>query len=344
VKYGRRVSERPSLKPAYLISGSDRPKVETAVRRLRTHFVPESIESVSALEASGPDVVALCNAGSLFGDARLVLVSDVDGLRKEGARAPTGGWKPTDVEAVATYLGSPSPDTVLALIGLEVRKDAPLAKACARAGDLLLYDVAKRGRVAWVADRFRQAGVKAEPDACALLIEYVGEEDLHALTNEIQKIATWAQGEPVGIDEIEQLVSPVADTPSFELANAWGERQTATLLELSERILGRSDKPRRDTAPRLAAALNGQLGHMRRMKRLAADGVPPREAALALKLHPFRGEKIYRQAERFSDDELAGATVRLAELDLALKGGSRLSPDVELVRALIDIGAEPSRE
>jgi DNA polymerase III delta subunit len=337
------VSERPSLKPAYLISGSDRPKVETAIRRLRTHFLAESVESVSALEATGGDVVALCNAGSLFGDARLVLVADVDGFRKEGARAPTGGWKPADVEAVAAYLASPAPDTVLALVALEVKKDAPLAKACAKAGDVLLYEVAKRGRVAWVADRFRQAGVKAEPDACALLIEYVGEEDLHALTNEIQKIATWAQGEPVGVDEIEQLVSPVADTPSFELTNAWGERHTTALLELAERILGRSDKPRRDTAPRLAAALNGHLVQMRRMKRLAADGVPPRDAALALKLHPFRGEKIYRQAERFSDEELASATIRLAELDLALKGGSRLAADVELVRALIDIGAEPAR-
>ena len=56
-------------------------------------------------------------------------------------------------------------------------------------------------------------------------------------------------------------------------------------------------------------------------------------------MHPFYGEKVYRQAEAFSDDELASATVRLAELDLALKGGSRLAPDVELQRALIDVSA-----
>ena len=161
--------------------------------------MPESVDAVSALELSGADVVGLCNAGSLFGDARLVLVSDVDGIKKEPSRPPTGGWKAADLEAVGAYLSLPAPDTVLALIGVEVKKDAPLAKACAKAGDVLIYDAAKRGRVAWVADRFRQAGVKAEPDACALLIEYVGDEDLHALTNEIQKIATWAQGEPVGI-------------------------------------------------------------------------------------------------------------------------------------------------
>ena len=230
---------------------------------------------------------------------------------------------------------------MLALIGLEVKKDAAIAKACAKSGDLLIFDVAKRGRVAWVAERFRQAGVKAETDACALLIEYVGEDDLHGLANEIVKIATWAQGEPVGVAEIEQLVSPVADVPPFVLTDAWADRHPG----------GCSTSPRRSsTAPTSRAATrlrgsrrrsNGHLTRMRQLKRLAAQGVPAREAATTLKMHPYYGEKVYRQAEAFSDEELAGATVRFAELDLAFKGGSRLAPDVELLRALIDVSAEP---
>ena len=337
------MSERPSLKPAYLISGSDRPKVETAVQRLRARFGPESVDVVSALECSGVDVVTLCNSGSLFGDARLVLVTEVDGQRKEASRPPTGGWKPADVEAIAAYLAAPAPGGVLAVVGLELKKDASLAKACAKAGDVLLYEVAKRGRVAWVAERFRQAGVKAEIDACALLVEYVGEADLHGLANEIEKIATWAQGEPVGVAEIEQLVSAGADVPPFALTDAWAARHPGRLLDLSETMFGRFDKPRRETAPRLAATLGGQLTRMRQLKRLAAEGIPAREAATTLKMHPFYGEKVYRQAEGFSDEELESATVRLAELDLALKGGSRLAPDLELQRALIDVSSEPGR-
>jgi DNA polymerase III delta subunit len=311
------------------------------VHRLRARFAPESIESASALEATGPDVVALCNSGSLFGGERLVLVTEIDGQKKDPNRPATGGWKAADVEAIAGYLAAPAPDTVLALIGLEVKKDAAIAKACAKFGDLLLYEVARRGRVAWVAERFRQAGVKAETDACALLIEYVGENDLHGLANEITKIATWAQGEPVGVAEIEQLVSPVADVPPWVLTDAWAERHPGRLLDISETLFDRSDKPRRDTAPRLAATLNSHLTRMRQLKRLATQGVPAREAAASLKLNSYSGEKAYRQAEAFSEEELAGATVRLAELDLALKGGSRLAPDVELLRALIDVSAEP---
>ena len=47
------------LKPVYLITGSDRPKVATALTRLRRHFAPESLERVSAVEASAADAVAL---------------------------------------------------------------------------------------------------------------------------------------------------------------------------------------------------------------------------------------------------------------------------------------------
>ena len=338
------MSERPSLKPAYLISGSDRPKVETAVQRLRARFVPESVEIVSALEASGADVVNLCNSGSLFGDARLVVVTEVDGQKKdpnspgerglEGCRC--GGDRDLPRGACARHRARAD--------RARGQEGCCAGEGCAKAGDLLLFDVAKRGRVAWVAERFRQAGVKAETDACALLVEYVGEDDLHGLANEIAKIATWAQGEPVGVAEIEQLVSPVADVPPFALTDAWADRHPGRLLDLSETLFDRSDKPRRDTAPRLAATLNGHLTRMRQLKRLAAQGVPAREAATTLKMHPFYGEKVYRQAEAFSDEELAGATVRFAELDLALKGGSRLAPDVELLRALIDVSAEPDRQ
>ena len=53
------------LKPVYLLTGSDRPKIETALMRLRRRFPAEAAEIVSALDTPGHGAVALCNAGSL---------------------------------------------------------------------------------------------------------------------------------------------------------------------------------------------------------------------------------------------------------------------------------------
>ena len=58
---------------------------------------------------------------------------------------------------------------------------------------------------------------------------------------------------------------------------------------------------------------------------------------MTLKRHPYYVGKLYAQARNYTPDELRDVTVRLAELDHALKGGSRLAGDLELERALIEI-------
>ena len=322
-------------KPVYLITGGDRPKIDTALTRLRSHFAPEAVETVSALDTPGDDAVALCNAGSLFGDARLIVVRDVDGHKDaEGRRR--GGWKAADVDAVSSYLASPAPATVFALVAAELKSSSALWKACAKAGEVLTYVIAKNKLHEWVAAQFGQHGVRAESDAVAALIALVG-EDLQALKVEVDKLATWAGGEPVGEGEVETLVAPNAEMPIYELTEAWSARDAARALVVSETLFERESRPRRDSAPRLAGALGGHLGRLRALKQLASDGVKPKEAAERLKLHPFRAQKLYVQAEGFSTEELDDAVVRLAELDGALKGQSRLAPDLEVQRTLVEL-------
>jgi DNA polymerase-3 subunit delta len=326
----------PELKAVYLIVGTDRPKVETAIDRLRRHFEPESLERVSATEASGDDVVGLCNAGSLFGGRRLVIVDEVDG-RPDSEGRLRNGWKAADVAAVSTYLDAPAPDAVLALVARATKKDAPLAKACAKAGDVLTYDVARRGLQQWVADRFKSLDVRAEPDACAALIHLVG-DDLHALALEVEKIATWAGDEPVGEREVEQLVAATADTPVFAISDAWGRRDLAKALEAAEALVERSSRPVSATVPMVANQLARQIGVVRRAKRLDEQGVRAKDSLdeLGVKF-AFQAERAYQFARNFSESELEDALMRLAELDHALKGGSRLAADLELQRALVDV-------
>jgi DNA polymerase III delta subunit len=67
------------LKPAYLIAGGDRPKVDRAVARLRTRFDADAVEHLDASEAPAEDAVAACNAMGLFGaGGRLVVVDNVE--------------------------------------------------------------------------------------------------------------------------------------------------------------------------------------------------------------------------------------------------------------------------
>jgi DNA polymerase III subunit delta len=328
------VAEAPD-KPVYLITGGDRPKIETALARLRAHFSPEAIESVSAVDISGDEAVGLCNAGSLFGDARLIVVRDVDGQR-DGEGRRKGGWKAADVAAVGDYLGNPAPSTVLAVVAEELKSSSALWKACAKAGAVLSFEVAKKELHGWVTEQFRQRDVRAEPDAVSALILLAG-DDLTTLKVEVEKLATWASGEPIGEREVVALVAPNADVPTYELTEAWSARDVGRALEISESIFEHEPRPRRDVAPRLAGTLGSHVSRLRALQRLAAEGVRSKEAAERLKLHPFRAQKLMAQAEGFSGEELDDAVVRIAELDGALKGQSRLGPDLEVQRTLVDL-------
>jgi DNA polymerase III subunit delta len=265
-------------------------------------------------------------------------VTDVDGVKAERGRR--GGWKAADVEALSAYLESTAPTTVLALVAEELKASSALWKACAKVGDVLPYDVEKKKLQEWVTKQFADRGVRAESDAITALIQLVG-EDLRALKTEVDKIGTWANGEPVGEREVVALVASNAEVPIWELTEAWAARDSARTLEVCEVLFDRESKPRRDVAPRLAGSLASHLGRLRALKKLAADGVGSKDAAARLKLNPYYAAKLYRQAEGFSEDELDDAIVRIAALDGALKGQSKLSPDLEVQRTLVALSRKP---
>lgn len=316
------------LKCAYLIAGTDRPKIDRAVARLRARFAPDAVEVHAATELTGADAVAACNALGLFaGDGRLIVVEGVE------------SWKAPDVKEFADYLKAPAPATTLALVGGELKKDSPLAKAVlAGKGELLLWDVPQKALQRWVSEQFGLQGTKAEPEACRALLELVG-DDVYELASEVDKLVTWANGDPITAADVERLVAARAETTNFALTDAWGARDVDGVLHASEGLLERSGDPRSRTIPRVASILTSHVARIGRAKALDAQGIAAKDAAVTLKAHPYYVGKLYAQGRNYEPEELREVTVRLARLDHALKGGSRLAPELELERALIEITA-----
>jgi DNA polymerase III subunit delta len=316
------------LKAAYLLTGTDRPKIDRALHRMRERFGDDSVERLSARDTSGEDAVAACNAMGLFGvSGRLVLVDEVE------------RWKAPDAKAVAEYLAAPAPDTVLALVGEELRKDSPLVKACTKAGEVLAYEVSKRELPRWLAEQFARHGVKATGEACRALVELVG-ENVQELATEVDKLALYAGHDEIGEAEVELLVAARADVPPFVLTDAWGRRDVGAVLSACESILERST-PRTREVHGLVGRLAAHIRRVRACQDLDAQGIRARDAAAQLKMHPFAAQKAFEQSQNYSVEELREAIVELASLDLALKGGSRLPAELELQRTLVAITRRP---
>ena len=319
------VANESALKPVYLFTGSDRPKIALALQRLRARVGEDATESLHASEASGADAVSACNSLGLFGgESRAVVVDGVE------------VWRAADVKEIEEYLASPAPDTVLVLVGDGLKKDAALAKAVAKAGEAHVYEVGKKELPQWVGEQFARLGATADRDACRALVEAVG-EDVGDLSSEIQKLATWANGDPITRAVVEEIAVGGAETPIFAVTDSWGSRDVAGTLRATESLLERSTRPRSGELMRIIGSLVNHVGRVRRIAALADEGVRSSEIASRLKVHPFVAEKSARQARNFSADELAQATVRLAELEAGTRGGSRLPADLQVERTLVEI-------
>jgi DNA polymerase-3 subunit delta len=201
---------------------------------------------------------------------------------------------------------------------------------------VLIWDVQAKAIHKWIADQFAVHGAKAEPSACRRLSELVG-DDLYELAGEVEKLATWAAGDEVTDADVDLLVAPRADSPPWNLTDAWGARDVGGVLRAAERMLDRTGDPVSRTIPRLVGSLTNHVRRARQAHRLEAAGLSSAEAAGKLGIKPYPAQKLYAQVRNFSAGELDAALVRLAALDHALKGGSRLANELELERALVEI-------
>ncbi len=325
------------LKPVYLITGTDRPKVDLAVKRLRARFDSDAVEHLSVLDFRdsdpGAEIVAACNSMGLFGDGdRLVLVTEVDGRPNAEGRYG-GGLKVADVERIAAYLTSPTPGAVLALIAAELKADSPLAKAVKKKGDVLAFDVSLKELPRWVRDRFTARQVPVDSEACKRLIELVG-DDRRDLATEVDRIATWSAGQPVTEEDIDRIVFPRAEAESFALTDAFGKRDLRAALAAAEARFAQAGDVNRELTS-LTGVLVNHVRRLRDVQELEAQGIRSADAAVTMKRHPFYVRKLYEQAANYSHDELRQTLLELSRLDHGLKGGSKEPGELSFVRTLV---------
>jgi DNA polymerase-3 subunit delta len=313
------------LRPIYLLTGGDRPKIRRALERLRAHFGPESIETLSAESVGGDEAVAAMNSLGLFAGegGRLVIVDEVD------------RWKKPDEEAVASYVANPVQGAVLALVAAEL-KGSSLPGLCAKAGEVLTFEVPRpRDLPAWVRTQFERVGVQADGEAARALVEIVG-EDATALATEVEKLAAWANGEPVGRREVESLAAPSSEASAWAIMDAWGARDLPGALAACQADLEHDSDPFV-----IGMRLSSQVTLVRQARALSEEGLGVKDISKRLRKHEFRVRKALGHADNYTRDELDEAVVRLAALDAALKGASRLAGELELERAIVELVREP---
>ncbi len=311
LSFGAMADVSPLL-PAYLISGTDRPKVRRAVARLRQRVVDEGGSDLNIVvvdaEHEPPEALLLAaeSPGLILG-TRLLLVFN-------GHR-----WKPKQRQQVAAYLQNPMPDSCVAIEGETFGATDALRKAIAKLHGVLDFDLPKKYEMAgWVTKRAKAKGLPMSAAVARHLLDHCGADPGHAerLEREIEKLALYCRGEAASEAAIDAVCAPDDDARIFDLMDAVGHRDRSRSFELLEAIYASGD-PRND-ANGVLYSLRRHIGLLEQARELPHSDSST--AAKQLRVHPFTAKKLLDQRERFDRRRIGRAYRALAEAEAGLRG------------------------
>ena len=305
----RRIKDTGKVKPVYVLYGPEvffKEEFTAALVRYLEGDAGAGSLDYQFLDGRETSVVEVLNSAKtppFFASFRLIIVRDVN-------------WFSDDrvADQLLSYLDEPSPSSCIIVTSEKVDRRSRVIKKVGEVGEVIACNTPKgRELASWVKRRARKAGVVIEDDAAWLLIRSLG-ENLYALVNEIDKMATYVVDGIIDVDVVKRLAAATAVPQVFALLDAVGERDVVTALSALGRILDG-----KEPALRILHMLVRQVRLLLRACALLEEGCSVGDVQKRLKLHPYEARKICAQTRNFKITELEDAYPCLLDADLALK-------------------------
>jgi DNA polymerase III delta subunit len=177
----------------------------------------------------------------------------------------------------------------------------------------------------WIVGRAAELGSSLAPGAARLLAErigaYVRETDIdrrrqtELADQELQKLALYRPGGAITREDVVELVPETVPGSAWAFLDAVGLRRQRDAALLAERLIADATP-----APVLIAQLHRRLRELVVVQEHLETGTRGPALMRAMKLQPFRAEKLEQQGRQWTGEGLMRAIEGLLELDLASKG------------------------
>ncbi|TCV91470.1 DNA polymerase III delta subunit [Luteibacter rhizovicinus] len=313
------------LAPVYLLVGEELLVLEAAdALRAQARKLGYSEREVMDADARFDwDDLARSAAGmSLFATQRVL------DLRLAGGRAGKEGSA-----AISEFCAAPPPDTTLLITAMEwsTKHEAVWTKNVDQAGIQVVFNAPKPHEwTQWVGARLASRGLKASPEAVAMLAERV-EGNLLAAAQEIDKLVVLVGNDRIDVDALESLVVDSARFDAFKLTDAAFAGDGGRALRILAGLRAEGDE--------LIALMGWLVNQLQLALRLANARDFAAQARLE-RLWPAR-EQLFRKAlRRAPRDHWMACLARAARIDRMAKGREAGNAWLEAER-LIALIAEP---
>jgi DNA polymerase III delta subunit len=219
-----------------------------------------------------------------------------------------------DIEPLARYAASPSPDTCLIFV-FDQGKNAALT-ALAKSAPGVDFPAPRDYQLAgWLQSQARRLGFQLAPDAARALSDLSGEDYAGAMS-ELQRAALAARGGRITRKTIDDLAGRGRDTNPFHLADAILGREPVRAVGIVRDL--------HDTGTSgyaMIGMLEAQLRRYLKMRAEMAGGAPASRVIQAASptLPPDVKKRLVRQLESFDEPRLIEAFRAARSTDRAIK-------------------------
>ncbi len=317
--------------PALLLLGPEVYQRGLVKQALAAALPHDAVTAHDLTQVSLAEVIDDARSLALFASDRLIWVSNAEAALPKGRAAAaadeesdgeSGGS--ADAAVLAAYVKDPTPGTTLVFEatrydfeGDDKRKLERVAKFYSAVRDVVeLRRLAAHEARHQAEALARQAGVDLESDALDLLVEALA-ADLARIAIEIEKLALYAGGRKVGVDDIAALVPDARASNIFALVNALGRRDRARSLEILDTLTREGEY-----LPLALAFLSTQfrLALVAREAGLKSAGqVQGHFSRIGIPMWGSRAEQIYQTVVKFGKPQLERAIKLIFETDRGLR-------------------------
>lgn len=282
-----------------------------------THLSADTLELGQITDALSP---------SLFGDARLIVIKDIQDIGLDIA------------EEITSYLEHPDEGVHLVLWHKGgVKGKALLEKIKKSKPTLITVEAIKKEseKAEFVRGEFARQGRKISGEAVQAIVGALG-SDMRELSGVCSQLASdVSAGEIITESDVAKFQQGRVETTGFDVADAVLDGKTDLAMVTLRQALDTGVDP-----IMIISALAGSLRALAKVSG-ANRGVKSFELAGALGLSPWQIDKARRQLSGWTPATLAGAVIALAQADAQIKGAAS-DPIYALERTVIAISRSKS--
>jgi len=298
------------FRPVYFLAGEEPYYIDMIVDYIEDKVLEESEKAFNQIVVYGDDtnIQAVMDTAKRFpmmSSHQVVIVKEAQSLKK--------------IEELAAYVEKPLNSTIL-VFSYKYKTLDKRTKLVKLLESQAVYFESQRLRdyqiPAWIERFLMKKGIKIEPNASAMLTEYLG-TDLHKIVNELDKLIITLPAEKplITTSLIEKNIGISKEYNNFELQKAVGERN---ILKANMIISYFANNPKDNPITLTIASLFGFFSKLLTYHYLTDKS--KNNIAAALKVNPFFVKDYETAAQKYNISRVVAIIALLRNYDVRSKG------------------------